>query len=59
MIRDKKFKYIRNFNSVEVLDQNLGDKPHVNAFIKMGAMQFKDDLFEELYDLEKDHTRTG
>lgn len=54
MIRDKRFKYIRNFNSVEVLNQNLGDIPQVNAFIRRGALAFKNIPFEELYDLESD-----
>lgn len=54
MIRSKKYKYIRNFNSVEVVDQNLGDNEAVNAFIKMGALKFKNLPFEELYDIEKD-----
>lgn len=54
MIRDKRYKYIRNFNSMEVLYQNLGNKPNVNVFIRRGAMKFKDDPFEELYDLEND-----
>jgi len=54
MIRDTRYKYIRNFNSLEVLDQNLGDKLNVNNFIRRGAMAFKEEPFEELYDLEKD-----
>ncbi|NND80571.1 MAG: sulfatase [Maribacter sp.] len=54
MIRDKRYKYIRNFNSIDVLDKNLGDKESVNVFIKRGALKFKDEPFEELYDLQKD-----
>lgn len=54
MIRNKKFKYIRNFNSLEVVEQNLGSRKHVNAFIYMGALKFKDLPFEELYDIEND-----
>jgi uncharacterized sulfatase len=54
MIRDMRYKYIRNFNALEVLDKNLGDKPNVNIFIRRGAMAFKEEPFEELYDLEKD-----
>ena len=54
MIRDKRYKYIRNFNSIEVLDQNLGEKPNINVFIRRGAMNFKDEPFEELYDLQND-----
>ena len=54
MIRSKKYKYIRNFNSVEVMEQNFGENEYVNAFIRMGAMKFKNTPFEELYDLEAD-----
>lgn len=54
MIRSKKYKYIRNFNSVEVVEQNLGENKYVNAFIEMGAMKFKNIPFEELYDMEAD-----
>jgi uncharacterized sulfatase len=54
MIRNKKFKYIRNFNSVEVMEQNFGDNDYVNAFIRIGAMKFKEKPFEELYDIESD-----
>jgi len=54
MIRDKRYKYIRNFNSIEVLDENLGEKENVNVFIKRGALKFKDEPFEELYDLQND-----
>lgn len=54
MIRDKRYKYIRNFNSIEVVEQNLGNKPQVNYFIRRGAMAHKDEPFEELYDLKND-----
>lgn len=54
MIRDRQFKYIRNFNSMEVMDQNLTGKPHIDYFIRRGAMAFKDEPFEELYDLIND-----
>lgn len=54
MIRSKNYKYIRNFNSVEVVEQNLGDNEFVNAFIRMGAEKFKDIPFEELFDIEND-----
>jgi len=54
MIRSKKYKYIRNFNSVEVVEQNLGANKYVNAFIRMGAEKFKHLPFEELYDIEQD-----
>ena len=54
MIRSKKFKYIRNFNSLEVVENNYGDNEHVNAFLKRGAEKFKDKPFEELYDIVND-----
>ncbi|WP_282040849.1 sulfatase family protein [Winogradskyella flava] len=54
MIRDKRFKYIRNFNSIEVVDKNLTGKPNVDFFIKRGAEKFKNEPFEELYDVEND-----
>ncbi|GAA4957803.1 sulfatase [Algibacter aquimarinus] len=54
MIRDKRYKYIRNFNSLEVVDQNLTGKPHVDYFIKRGANKYKSEPFEELYDLLND-----
>ena len=54
MVRSKKYKYIRNFNSVEVLEKNLGEDENVNIFIKRGAEMFKDKPFEELYDIEND-----
>lgn len=54
MVRDKRYKYIRNFNSIDVLDENLGDKMNVNIFIRRGAEKFKDEPFEELYDTQND-----
>ncbi|GAB5552753.1 MAG: sulfatase [Saprospiraceae bacterium] len=54
MIRNKQFKYIRNFNSIEVTEQNFGANKYVNAFIQRGALKFKDLPFEELYNIEKD-----
>ena len=54
MIRDKRYKYIRNFNALEVVEQNLTGKPNVDFFIKRGAEKFKNEPFEELYDLEND-----
>tara|TARA_R110002096_G_scaffold305242_3_gene500128 strand:- start:960 stop:2438 length:1479 start_codon:yes stop_codon:yes gene_type:complete len=54
MIRDKRYKYIRNFNSLEIVEQNLTGKPNVDYFIKRGANKFKNEPFEELYDLEND-----
>ncbi|CDF79913.1 arylsulfatase [Formosa agariphila KMM 3901] len=54
MIRDKRYKYIRNFNSIEVVEQNLTGKPNVNYFIERGAKAHKNEPFEELYDLQND-----
>ena len=54
MIRDKRYKYIRNFNALEVLAQNVTGKPNVDYFIKRGAQAFKNEPFEELYDLQND-----
>lgn len=58
MIRNKKYKYIRNLNSVEVMEQNFTDNPYVNAFIEIGAKKFKDSPFEELYDIQNDPFET-
>ncbi|MCF2946937.1 sulfatase [Paraglaciecola aquimarina] len=54
MIRDIRYKYIRNFNALEVLDQNLTDKANINAFLELGAQRHKNEPFEELYDLTND-----
>ena len=53
-IRGKRFKFIRNYNSIEVVESNYGSNPVVNAFIKKGAESFPNIPFEELYDLELD-----
>ncbi|MFD0835656.1 sulfatase [Mariniflexile aquimaris] len=54
MIRDSRYKYIRNFNSIEVVEKNLTNKPNVDFFIRRGATAFKNEPFEELYDLKND-----
>ena len=54
MIRNQRYKYIRNFNSLEVVKENLTGKPHIDYFIKRGANAFKNEPFEELYDLQSD-----
>jgi len=54
MVRGSRFKLIRNFNSVEVVNSNLGDNPIKNEFAKIGAESFPNIPYEELYDLEKD-----
>ncbi len=54
MIRDRRYKYIRNFNALEVLDRNLGDNEAINVFLRRGAQQHRDEAYEELYDLDAD-----
>ena len=54
MVRDSRFKLIRNFNSIEVVNSNLVDNPIINEFAKIGAESFPSIPYEELYDLEKD-----
>ena len=54
MVRGSRFKLIRNFNSVDVVNSNLGDNPIINEFAKIGAKSFPNIPYEELYDLEKD-----
>ena len=53
-IRGKRFKFIRNYNSIEVVESNYGSNSVVNAFIRKGAESFPNAPFEELYDLELD-----
>ena len=53
-VRNQRYKYIRNFNSLEVVEQNMTSNQAVNTFIKRGAEAFPKVPFEELYDLEKD-----
>lgn len=53
-IRDDQFKYVVNFNSYEIYEQNLGIDSIKNEFIKIGAESFKNKPFEELYDLDND-----
>ena len=54
MVRGNRYKLIRNFNSVEVVNSNLGHNPVINQFAIMGAESFPNVPYEELYDLEKD-----
>ncbi|MFV9552215.1 sulfatase [Algibacter sp. PT7-4] len=54
MIRSNRYKYIRNFNAVEVSEQNMGDNEYVNAFITIGANKYKSKPYEELYDIIND-----
>ena len=53
-IRDKQFKYIINFNSIEVYKNNFTDNNVINEFIEIGAKAFPDIPYEELYDLSID-----
>ncbi len=53
-IRDNKFKYIINFNSVEVYKNNYTDNDIINQFIEIGAKGFPNTPYEELYDLSVD-----
>ena len=53
-VRDKRYKYIINFNSKEVVKDNLVLNKHVNYFIERGANKFNEVPYEELYDLEAD-----
>ena len=54
MVRGERYKLIRNFNSVDVVDSNLGDNQFINKFAKIAAESFPNIPYEELYDLEKD-----
>ncbi|WP_417444155.1 sulfatase [Joostella sp.] len=54
MIRDKRYKYIRNFNSKEIVEKNLTGKPNVDYFIERGANAYENVPFEELYDIQND-----
>jgi len=54
MVRGNRYKLIRNFNSVDVINSNLGENPVINEFAKIGAESFPNIPYEELYDLEKD-----
>ena len=53
-IRDEKFKYIINFNSIEVYENNFTDNEILNQFIEIGAKAFPNTPYEELYDLSND-----
>jgi uncharacterized sulfatase len=53
-VRDERYKFIRNYNSIEVVNSNYGSNPVVNEFIRMGAASFPNVPFEELYDLNVD-----
>lgn len=54
MVRGKQYKYVRNYNAKEVVQNNLGTNEYVNAFIVKGANAFPKKTYEELYDLSTD-----
>jgi len=58
MVRGKRFKLIRNYNALEVMESNLGDHTVKNEFIKIGARSFPKIPYEELYDLKEDPYQT-
>ena len=53
-VRDKRYKYVVNFNAREKVKNNLGSNKNVNYFIERGANEFENVPFEELYNLEED-----
>ena len=53
-IRNHKYKYIVNYNSIEIYEKNFGKNPIINKFIEIGAKSFPDTPYEEFYDLDKD-----
>ena len=53
-VRGIRYKFIRNYNSLEVYESNLGTNKVVNSFIKIGAESFPNVPYEELYDLKTD-----
>ena len=53
-VRGKRYKFIRNYNALEVYTSNLGKNSVINSFIKLGAESFPKIPYEELYDLEND-----
>ena len=53
-VRNERFKYIINYNSIDVYKNNFTENPIKNQFIKMGAEAFRNVPFEEFYDLQND-----
>ncbi|MEL7118103.1 MAG: sulfatase-like hydrolase/transferase [Bacteroidota bacterium] len=53
LLRSEQFAYIKNFNSIDNYEENYGDDPNINKFIKRAALKFKAPK-EELYDMVKD-----
>ena len=53
-IRNHQYKYIINYNSIDVYQKNFGKNPFINEFIEKGAKSFPNTPYEELYDLSND-----
>ena len=53
-IRDNRYKYILNFNSLEVYENNFTENEIINKFIELGAKSNPNIPYEELYDLKND-----
>jgi uncharacterized sulfatase len=54
MVRGERYKLIKNYNALEVMESNLGENEIINQFIKIGAKSFPNTPYEELYDLKND-----
>jgi uncharacterized sulfatase len=54
MIRSKKYKYIRNYNAMEVVARKEKEGVQWIEFLKMGAQQHPDTPEEELFDMIND-----
>ena len=53
-ILDNRYKYILNFNSLEVYKNNFTEDEIINKFIELGARSNPNIPYEELYDLKND-----
>lgn len=54
MIRSKEFKYIRNFNAMEVIQRKRAAGETINPFVLMGAQRHRGVPEEELYRVSED-----
>ena len=54
MIRSKKFKYIRNYNAMEVVERKRAAGEIIDPFIQMGAKRHRELPEEELYRVDED-----
>jgi uncharacterized sulfatase len=54
MIRSKKFKYIRNYNAMEVVERKRAAGETINPFVQMGAQRHRGVPEEELYRVDGD-----